>query len=97
LFLQIGSYYGFQNSAKRFHHRTAVTVKLRIGQVFQFCQPKPEKQNGKCILFKSKEPGLPLKWRCKLHIATACINVKNCTTRITYTDPVASRKVEFTV
>jgi sucrose phosphorylase len=53
--------------------------------------------NGEFNLLKSKDTELILEWTRKAHIATARIDVKACTARITDTDPVASRKVEFTV
>ncbi len=53
--------------------------------------------NGEFNLRKSKDTELVLEWTRRAHTATARIDVKACTARITYTDPVASRKVEFTV
>jgi sucrose phosphorylase len=53
--------------------------------------------NGEFKLLKSKDTELIVEWTRKEHIATARIDVKSCTARITYSDPVASRKVEFTV
>ncbi|MCF8092398.1 MAG: sucrose phosphorylase [Desulfotignum sp.] len=53
--------------------------------------------NGKFSLLKSKNTELILEWSHKQHVATAHINVKTHTTHITYTDPVASRVVDFSV
>jgi len=53
--------------------------------------------NGEFNLLKSKDTQLILEWSHDQHVATARINIKTFTVRITYTDPVASRKVEFTV
>jgi len=53
--------------------------------------------NGKFALRKSKDTELAMEWTHKQHVATANINVKNHTTRITYSDPVASRMVDFNV
>jgi sucrose phosphorylase len=51
--------------------------------------------NGEFTLFKSKDTELHLEWTLKKHTVTAHINVKTYAIKITYTDPVASRLVEF--
>ena len=53
--------------------------------------------NGEFHLLKSKDTELSIEWTHKKHIATARINVKTYEIKITYTDPVASRIVEFQV
>jgi sucrose phosphorylase len=53
--------------------------------------------NGDFNLIKSKDTQLVLEWTHRQHVATARIDVKTRTASITYTDPVASRVVEFTV
>jgi sucrose phosphorylase len=53
--------------------------------------------NGEFTLLRSKDTQLILEWAHNQHVATAHIDIKTCTTRITYTDPMSSRKVEFTV
>ena len=53
--------------------------------------------NGEFKLFKSSDMELNLEWTFKKHVATAYINVKSYETKITYTDPVASRVVDFEV
>lgn len=53
--------------------------------------------NGEFTLIKSSDTQLILDWVSKEYNATAYIDVKTQTSKITYTDPVASRVVEFIV
>ena len=52
---------------------------------------------GAFSLHKSKDTELILEWTHKQHVARAHINVKTHATHITYSDPVASRVVDFNV
>jgi sucrose phosphorylase len=52
---------------------------------------------GEFSILKSKDVELNLEWTSKAHRATACINVKTRQMKITYTDTVASRVVDFDV
>ncbi len=51
--------------------------------------------NGEFNLFKSKNTELHVEWTHKKYSVTAKINVKTFEIKIIYTDPVASRLVEF--
>jgi len=53
--------------------------------------------NGEFTLIKSSDTELTLEWSQKKYTATAYIDVKSYTTKITYTDPVASRETDFIV
>lgn len=53
--------------------------------------------NGDFTLKKSRDTELILEWTHKAYTVTATISVKTCKTEITYTDPVASRVVDFNV
>ncbi len=51
--------------------------------------------NGKFNLLKSDDDRLILEWIKKKYYVTAYINIKTYTVKITYTDPVAGRDVDF--
>ncbi len=53
--------------------------------------------NGEFNLIKSSDTELILEWMNKKYNATAHIDVVSHTAKITYTDPVASRVVDFVV
>ena len=53
--------------------------------------------NGEFNLFKSKNSELNIEWCKDQYCATAHIDVKTFKTKITYTDPIASRSVDFDV
>ena len=53
--------------------------------------------NGEFALIKSSDSELILEWRQKKYTATAYIDAALYTCKIIYTDPVASRTVEFIV
>ncbi len=53
--------------------------------------------NGEFTLIKSSDTKLILEWCQKKYTATAYIDVKSYSSKITYTDPVASRETEFIV
>lgn len=53
--------------------------------------------NGEFTLTKSSDTDLILEWNQKKYTATAYIDVKAYTAKITYTDPVASRETDYIV
>ena len=53
--------------------------------------------NGDFTLIKSPDTELILEWSKKSYTATAYIDVKAYTVKITYTDPVASRTTDYMV
>ncbi len=53
--------------------------------------------NGESRLLKSKNDQLIIEWIDKKYNATAYIDIKTCSSKITYTDPVAGRNVDFIV
>jgi sucrose phosphorylase len=53
--------------------------------------------NGEFNLLKSDDDQLTLEWTQKKYNATAYINIKTYSVKITYTDPVAGRSVDFIV
>ncbi len=53
--------------------------------------------NGEFTLLKSSDTKMILEWSHKKYTATAYIDVKSYTCKITYSDPVASRETDFIV
>ncbi len=69
-------------------------VVQRLMRLMEFRNSYPA-FNGEFNLMKSSDTELILEWSQKKYTATAYINVKDYSAKIVYTDPVASRTVDF--